>query len=242
MKVAIVTGSTRGIGKQIAIDLAKDGYNVVVNYNSNDKLALEVKVECDKYTESLVLQCNVGNFDESLSFVNKVVEKFGQIDLLVNNAGITSDGLVMRMSEEQFDNVLTTNLKGTFNLCKHVSKVMFKQRFGNIVNMTSVIGLVGNAGQANYAASKGGVIALTKSLAKEFATRNIRVNAVAPGFISTDMTDVLSEEVKNNVLKNIPLNKIGEATDVSNLVLFLASDKSSYITGQVINVDGGMVV
>ncbi len=242
MKVAIVTGSTRGIGKQIAIDLAKEGYNVVINYNSNDKLALEVKDECDKYNESLVLQCNVGSFDNTLEFVNKVVEKFGQIDLLVNNAGITHDGLVMRMTEEQFDNVLTTNLKGTFNLCKHVSKVMFKQRYGNIINLTSVVGIVGNAGQANYAASKGGVIALTKSLAKEFAARNINVNAVAPGFITTDMTDALSDSVKEGILKSIPLNRLGEATDVSNLVTFLASDKAKYITGQIIKVDGGMVI
>ncbi len=242
MKVAIVTGSTRGIGKAIAVNLAKNGYNVVINFNSNDTLALEVKKECDKYNESLIVKCNIASFDDTLSLVNNVIEKFGQIDLLVNNAGITQDGLVMRMSETQFDDVINTNLKGAFNMCKHVSKHMFKQRSGKIINMTSVIGLIGNAGQANYAASKGGVIALTKSLAKEFAPRGITVNAIAPGFIQTDMTDKLSEDQKNAIVEHIPLKRIGNADDVANLVNFIASENADYITGQIIQVDGGMVI
>ncbi|MFI3330055.1 MAG: 3-oxoacyl-[acyl-carrier-protein] reductase [bacterium] len=242
MKVAIVTGSTRGIGKAIAINLAKDGYNVVINYNSSDELALEVKKECDVYNEALIVKCNIASFDDTLSLVNTVMDKFGQIDLLVNNAGITQDGLVMRMSESQFDDVINVNLKGAFNMCKHVSKHMFKQRSGKIINMTSVIGLIGNAGQANYAASKGGVIAMTKSLAKEFAARGITVNAVAPGFIETDMTDKLNEEQKEAIVAHIPLKRIGTSDDVANLVNFLASTNADYITGQIFQVDGGMVI
>ncbi|MFI3252344.1 MAG: 3-oxoacyl-[acyl-carrier-protein] reductase [bacterium] len=242
MKVAIVTGSTRGIGKAIAINLAKDGYNVVINYNSSDELALEVKKECDQYNEALIVKCNISSFDDTLNLVNVVMEKFGQIDLLVNNAGITQDGLVMRMSESQFDDVINVNLKGAFNMCKHVSKHMFKQRSGKIINMTSVIGLIGNAGQANYAASKGGVIAMTKSLAKEFAARGITVNAVAPGFISTDMTDKLTEEQKEAIVAHIPLKRIGTSDDVANLVNFLSSSNADYITGQIFQVDGGMVI
>lgn len=242
MKVAIVTGSTRGIGKSIAINLAKEGYNVVINYNSSDALALEVKSECDKYAEALILKCNIASFDDTLNLVNETMEKFGQIDLLVNNAGITNDGLVMRMSESQFDDVIDVNLKGAFNMCKHVSKVMFKQRSGKIINMTSVVGISGNAGQANYAASKGGVIAMTKSLAKEFAPRGITVNAVAPGFIATDMTDKLSEDQKASIVEHIPLKRMGDVQDIANMVNFLASDSASYITGQILKVDGGMVI
>ncbi len=242
MKVAIVTGSTRGIGKSIAINLAKEGYNVVINYNSSDALALEVKKECDKYNEALILKCNIASFEDTLNLVNATMDKFGQIDLLVNNAGITNDGLVMRMSEAQFDDVIDVNLKGAFNMCKHVSKHMFKQRSGKIINMTSVVGISGNAGQANYAASKGGVIAMTKSLAKEFASRGITVNAVAPGFIATDMTDKLSEEQKNAIVEHIPLKRMGDVQDIANMVNFLASDSASYITGQILKVDGGMVI
>lgn len=242
MKVAIVTGSTRGIGREIAITLAKEGYNVVINYTSNEQLALEVKAECDKFNEAIILKGDVSKFDESEGVVIKTMARFGQIDLLVNNAGITKDGLVLRMTEEDFDKVIDVNLKGTFNMAKHVSKVMFKQRFGRIINMTSVIGEVGNAGQANYAASKGGVIALTKSLAKEFAARNITVNAVAPGYVITDMTNLLSEDIKNGILNNILIKRFGEPKDIANVVKFLASDDASYITGQVINVDGGMVL
>ncbi len=240
--VAIVTGSTRGIGKEIAISLARVGYNVVINYNSSDAKALEVKAICDEYNESLIVKCDVSSFDDTLNLVNKTVEKFGQIDLLVNNAGITKDNLVLKMNETDFDDVININLKGVFNMSKHVSKVMFKSRHGKIINIASVIGEVGNIGQANYAASKGGVIAMSKSMAKEFALRNINVNVVAPGYIETDMTSILNEEVKNKILETIPLKKLGTALDVANAVCFLASPLSDYITGQVINVCGGMVI
>lgn len=242
MKVAIVTGSARGIGKEIAISLAMDGYNVVINYNSSDTLANEVKDICDKYNEAFVVKCNVSNYCDTGELVKKTMEKFGQIDLLINNAGITKDALLLRMNESDFKNVIDVNLTGLFNMCKHVSKIMLKQRFGSIINMASVIGEIGNIGQANYAASKGGIIALTKSLAKEFASRDIRVNAIAPGFIETDMTNKLTTEQIENITKSIPLNRLGKPADVANLVLFLASDKASYITGQVINVCGGMVI
>lgn len=242
MKVAIVTGATRGIGKEIAINLSKDGYNVVINYNNSDTLALEVKNECDKYNEALIIKANVADFNESLDLVNKTVEKFGQIDLLVNNAGITKDSLILRMKENDFDDVINVNLKGAFNMCKHTSKIMFKQASGNIINMASVIGEIGNIGQANYSAAKGGIIALTKSLAKELASKNIRVNAIAPGFIETDMTNKLKPEQIEAIASTIPLKRLGNTKDVMNLALFLASDKASYITGQVINVCGGLVI
>lgn len=240
--VAIVTGSTRGIGKDIAISLAKEGYNVVINYNSNEQKALEVKELCDMYNESIIVRANVSSMENSNLLVNKAIEKFGRIDLLVNNAGITKDNLLLRMSEDDFDSVINTNLKGVFNLSKLVSKIMLKQKSGNIINLASVVGITGNAGQANYAASKAGIIGFSKSLAKELASRGIRVNCIAPGFIDTDMTNVLSLEQKTKILSSIPLNKFGTPSDVSNLVLFLASDKASYITGQVINVCGGMVI
>ncbi|MCR5349902.1 MAG: 3-oxoacyl-[acyl-carrier-protein] reductase [Acholeplasmatales bacterium] len=242
MKVAIVTGSTRGIGKQIAIDLAKDGYNVVINYNSSDEKALEVKKECDQYNESFIIKGDVSKMDEATNIVNEVMEKYGRIDLLVNNAGITKDNLILRMNEEDFQKVLNVNLIGTFNMCKNVSKIFLKQRSGSIVNIASVVGEIGNVGQCNYASSKAGVIALTKTLAKEFGQRGIRVNAIAPGYIDTDMTKVLSENIKEEVRKNIPLLRFGRPNDISNVVVFLASDKASYITGQVINVCGGMVM
>lgn len=242
MKVAIVTGATRGIGKQIAIDLAANGYNVVINYNSSDALALEVKALCDEYNESLIVKGNVASFEESQAIINAAMEKFGQIDVLVNNAGITRDTLILRMSEDDFNSVISTNLNGTFNMCKHVSKIMLKQRSGKIINMASVVGEIGNIGQVNYAASKGGVIALTKTLAKELAPKGINVNAIAPGFIDTDMTKALKEEQIEAIKKNIPLGRLGTAKDVSNLALFLASDSASYITGQIMNVCGGMVI
>lgn len=242
MKVAIVTGGARGIGKQCAIRLAKEGYNVVINYNSSADAAQMVKDECDKYNEALIVKANVAVFDEAKSLIDATVEKFGRIDLIVNNAGITKDNLLLKMTEEDFDSVIDVNLCGTFNMIKNASRIMMKQRSGSIINMASVIGEVGNIGQINYSASKGGIIALTKSVAKELALRGVRCNAVAPGYIRTDMTDVLSEEVKENILKGIPLGRIGEADDVANLVVFLASDNASYITGQVINVCGGMVM
>lgn len=242
-KVAIVTGGTRGIGRAIALKLADHGANIVINYRNSDKEAEELKTILEeKGVKVLVVKCDISNFEDSKNLMDKCKEVFGKIDILVNNAGITKDTLIMRMKEEDFDNVIDVNLKGTFNCAKHASAIMLKQRFGKIINMTSVVGIAGNAGQVNYAASKAGVIGLTKSLAKELGSRGITVNAVAPGFINTDMTASLSEKVKEEASKNIPLKRLGDPEDVANLVGFLASDAANYITGQVINVDGGMVM
>ena len=242
-KVAIVTGGTRGIGRAIALKLADHGANIVINYRNSDKEAEELKAILEgKGVKVLTVKCDISNFEDSKNLMDKCKEVFGKIDILVNNAGITKDTLIMRMKEEDFDNVIDVNLKGTFNCAKHASAIMLKQRFGKIINMTSVVGIVGNAGQVNYAASKAGVIGLTKSLAKELGSRGITVNAVAPGFINTDMTASLSEKVKEEASKNIPLKRLGDPEDVANLVGFLASDAANYITGQVINVDGGMVM
>ncbi|MFH5973841.1 3-oxoacyl-[acyl-carrier-protein] reductase [Clostridium perfringens] len=242
-KVAIVTGGTRGIGRAIALKLADNGANIVINYRNSDKEAEELKAILEeKGVKVLTVKCDISNFEDSKNLMDKCKEVFGKIDILVNNAGITKDTLIMRMKEEDFDNVIDVNLKGTFNCAKHASAIMLKQRFGKIINMTSVVGIVGNAGQVNYAASKAGVIGLTKSLSKELGSRGITVNAVAPGFINTDMTASLSEKVKEEASKNIPLKRLGDPEDVANLVGFLASDASNYITGQVINVDGGMVM
>ncbi|MDK0697191.1 3-oxoacyl-[acyl-carrier-protein] reductase [Clostridium perfringens] len=242
-KVAIVTGGTRGIGRAIALKLADQGANIVINYRNSDKEAEELKSILEgKWVKVLTVKCDISNFEDSKNLMDKCKEVFGKIDILVNNAGITKDTLIMRMKEEDFDNVIDVNLKGTFNCAKHASAIMLKQRFGKIINMTSVVGIAGNAGQVNYAASKAGVIGLTKSLAKELGSRGITVNAVAPGFINTDMTASLSEKVKEEASKNIPLKRLGDPEDVANLVGFLASDAANYITGQVINVDGGMVM
>lgn len=242
-KVAIVTGGTRGIGRAIALKLADNGANIVINYRNSDKEAEELKAILEeKGVKVLTVKCDISNFEDSKNIMDKCKEVFGKIDILVNNAGITKDTLIMRMKEEDFDNVIDVNLKGTFNCAKHASAIMLKQRFGKIINMTSVVGIAGNAGQVNYAASKAGVIGLTKSLAKELGSRGITVNAVAPGFINTDMTASLSEKVKEEASKNIPLKRLGDPEDVANLVGFLASDAANYITGQVINVDGGMVM
>ncbi|ABG84433.1 3-oxoacyl-[acyl-carrier-protein] reductase [Clostridium perfringens] len=242
-KVAIVTGGTRGIGRAIALKLADHGANIVINYRNSDKEAEELKAILEgKGVKVLTVKCDISNFEDSKNLMDKCKEVFGKIDILVNNAGITKDTLIMRMKEEDFDNVIDVNLKGTFNCAKHASAIMLKQRFGKIINMTSVVGIAGNAGQVNYAASKAGVIGLTKSLAKELGSRGITVNAVAPGFINTDMTASLSEKVKEEASKNIPLKRLGDPEDVANLVGFLASDAANYITGQVINVDGGMVM
>ncbi|MPQ43899.1 3-oxoacyl-[acyl-carrier-protein] reductase [Clostridium tarantellae] len=242
-KVAIVTGGTRGIGRAIAIKLAQLGANIVINYRSSDKEAEEVKELIKSFGVDVVcVKCDISDFEEAKKLIDECKNKFGKLDILINNAGITKDTLVLRMKEEDFDNVINVNLKGTFNCSKHASAIMLKQRSGKIINLTSVVGVVGNAGQANYAASKAGVIGLTKSLAKEFGARGINVNAVAPGFIKTDMTAVLSDTIKEEVAKNVPLKKLGEPEDIANLVAFLASDSASYITGQVINVDGGMVI
>lgn len=242
-KVAIVTGASRGIGRQIAINLAMDGYSVVINYNGNEAKALETLEECNKYSnDNMIYKCNVASFSEVEQMIKDIMAKYSRIDVLVNNAGITKDTLLLRMSEADFDNVIDINLKGAFNCIKHVSKIMIKQRSGKIVNLSSVVGVSGNSGQANYAASKAGVIGLTKSVAKELASRGINVNCVAPGYIDTDMTSVLSDDVKEKIKASIALNRLGNPSDIANVVSFLVSEKSSYITGQVINVCGGMLI
>ncbi len=242
-KVVLITGGTRGIGKQIALTFAKEGYNIAINYrNSNDELE-KIKTEIEQNNVKCVLvQGDVGNYEDCQRFVNEVISKLEKIDVLVNNAGITKDMLLMRMKKEDFDAVINTNLVGTFNVTKCVIPYMMKAKNGRIINLSSVVGISGNAGQTNYAASKAGIIGFTKSLAKEVASRNILVNAVAPGFINTDMTGVLKDEIKEEISKNIPLKRMGETQDVANVVKFLASDDSSYITGQVLHVDGGMLM
>ena len=242
-KCALITGATRGIGKQIAITLAKQGYNIALNYRKENEELENTKKEIEKIgVQVLAVKGDVANFENCENFVKQVIERFGQIDVLVNNAGITKDMLLMRMKKEDFEQVIDTNLVGTFNVTKNVVPYMMKARSGRIINISSVVGISGNAGQTNYSASKAGIIGFTKSLAKEIASRNILVNAVAPGFIETNMTDVLKDDVKQEIAKNIPLKRMGTTQDVANVVKFLASDDSSYITGQVINVDGGMLL
>lgn len=242
-KCALITGATRGIGKQIAITLAKQGYNIALNYRKENEELENTKKEIEKIgVQILAVKGDVANFEDCENFVKQVIERFGQIDVLVNNAGITKDMLLMRMKKEDFEQVIDTNLVGTFNVTKNVVPYMMKARSGRIINISSVVGISGNAGQTNYSASKAGIIGFTKSLAKEIASRNILVNAVAPGFIETNMTDVFKDDVKQEIAKNIPLKRMGTTQDVANVVKFLASDDSSYITGQVINVDGGMLM
>ena len=242
-KTALVTGASRGIGRAVALCLAAEGARVAINYAGNVKAAEEVKAAVEAAGGTAILcQADVADSAAVEAMVAAVVKEFGTIDILVNNAGITRDTLLMRMKDEDFAKVLDTNLKGVFYCTKAVSKLMMKKRAGRIVNMASVIGLVGNAGQANYAAAKAGVIGFSKSVAKELASRGITVNVVAPGFIGTDMPADLPETVKEKALADIPLGKMGEPEDVANAVLFLASDQASYITGQVVNVDGGMVM
>ena len=242
-KVAVVTGASRGIGKAIAINLASKGATVVINYNGSKERAEEVKNIIEAAGgRAVVRQCNVADFDACKEFIETVIKEYGRIDILVNNAGITKDGLLMKMSEEDFDQVLDTNLKGAFHTIRFALRQMIRQRCGRIVNMASVVGVSGNAGQANYAASKAGVIGLTKTAAREVASRGITVNAIAPGFIETDMTEVLPEKVKEASISQIPLGKFGKVEDVADAVAFLASDEAAYITGQVLHVDGGMVM
>jgi len=242
-KTAIVTGGSRGIGRSIALKLAEKGANVVVNYTNNASKAQEVVDEVKKMgVEALALKADVSSEDDVKALVKEVSKHFDTIDILVNNAGITRDTLVIRMKDEDWDKVMDINLKGTYLMYEADWKKMMKQRSGKIVNITSVVGIMGNAGQANYAASKAGVIGFTKSIAKEFAPRGINVNAVAPGFIQTDMTDKLPEEVKENYAASIPLGRLGSPEDVANIVAFLCSEEADYLTGQVINVDGGMVM
>ena len=242
-KVVLVTGGSRGIGKEVALKFAENGYDVVINYVSDktDTNKLEKEFE-EKGAKCLLVKADVTNVEEIQNFVETTINEFGKIDVLVNNAGITKDNLLMRMTEEEFDKVIEVNLKGTFLVTKAVTKYMMKKRQGSIINLASVVGVAGNAGQCNYAASKAGIIGFTKSLAKELASRNIRLNAVAPGFIETDMTAVLPDAVKEKIHEQILLKRMGSAREVANLIYFLGSEESSYITGQVINVDGGMVM
>ena len=240
-KIVLVTGAGRGIGASIAKRFASEGAEVIVNYSGNDEAAQktvdEIKAtggQAQKY------KCSVNDSESVKVMIDEIIKKFGRIDILVNNAGITKDGLMLRMTDEDFDRVIDVNLKGTFNCTKYVSKYMLKQKSGKIINISSVVGLSGNAGQVNYSASKAGIIGITKSAAKELSSRGITVNAVAPGYVDTDMTKVLSDNIRNEILKNIPLQRMGNVEDISNCVAFLASEDASYITGQVISVDGGM--
>lgn len=242
-KVALVTGGSRGIGRAIALKLAENGADVAINYAGNTAAAEEVKAAIEQMgRKALLIQCSVADTDGVQVMVNQVVKELGRLDILVNNAGITRDGLLMRMKEADWDDVMNTNLKGVYNCSKAVMRTMMKQKSGRIVNMASVVGEMGNAGQANYAAAKAGVIGFTKSMAKEVASRGITVNAIAPGFIATDMTRVLSDDQKAEMARTIPLGRAGQPEDVANAVLFLASEGAAYITGQVLNVDGGMVM
>ena len=242
-KTAFITGATRGIGREIAITLAENGYDVAVNYRTENEALKTLKEEIEsKNVEFISVQGDVSNFEDTEKMVSEIINKFDKIDVLVNNAGITKDGLLMRMKKQDFDDVINTNLTGTFNITKNVVPYMMKQRNGRIINISSVVGVSGNAGQCNYSASKAGIIGFTKSLAKELGSRNILVNAIAPGFIETQMTDGLKDEIKEEIAKAIPLKRTGKTKDVANVVKFLASDDSSYITGQVINVDGGMLM
>ncbi|MCF0155520.1 MAG: 3-oxoacyl-[acyl-carrier-protein] reductase [Veillonella sp.] len=242
-KVALVTGASRGIGRAVAIRLAQAGADVIVNYAGSEAAAQEtVDAIVALGRKAIKIQANVADAEQVAAMVEEAHKEFGHIDILVNNAGITKDGLLMRMKDEDWDAVMDINLKGTYLVTKAVSKIMMKQRSGSIINMTSVVGVMGNAGQTNYAASKAGVIGFTKSCAKEMASRGIRVNAIAPGFIHTEMTDVLSDKVKEAMVNEIPLGRMAEPEEVANVAVFLAAPFSNYVTGQVINVDGGMVM
>lgn len=240
-KVALVTGASRGIGREIALTLAQYGATVIVNYNGSEEKAKQVVAEIEAAGgTACAVQCSVSDYEACGEMIQNALAEFGHIDILVNNAGITKDNLVMKISEEDFDAVIDTNLKGAFNTIKHMYRAFLKQKSGRIINMASVSGILGNAGQANYAASKAGLVGLTKSVARELASRGITVNAVAPGYIDTDMTQAMTDSAKEAVLAQIPLKRVGNPKDIAETVAFLASEKASYITGQVISVDGGM--
>ena len=242
-KSAIITGASRGIGKAIAIKFAKEGANIVINYRNNEEEALKVKEELEQLgVKTLIVKADISDLKQAENLIKQAKKEFGQVDILINNAGITKDNLIIRMKESEFDQVIKINLKGAFNCLKAVTPIMLRQRSGKIVNMSSVVGVIGNPGQVNYCASKAGLIGMTKSLAREIGVRGINVNAIAPGFIDTDMTRVLTEEQKKNILSQIPLNKFGNIEDIANTALFLASENSNYITGQVIHIDGGMAM
>lgn len=240
-KIALVTGASRGIGREIACTLAREGAVVLVNYNGSQERAKAVKDQIEQEGgKAFLYQCDVSSFAACEEMVKAIIKEFGRVDILVNNAGITKDNLIMRMKEEEFDGVMNINLKGTFNTIRHLSRYMLKSRSGRIINISSVSGILGNVGQANYAASKAGVIGLTKTMARELASRGITVNAVAPGFVETQMTEVLSDTVKEEACRQIALGRFGKPSDIAEMVAFLASERGSYITGQVISVDGGM--
>ena len=240
-EIVLVTGAGRGIGASIAKRFASEGAEVIVNYSGNDEAEQKTVDEITATGgQAQKYKCSVNDSESVKVMIDEIIKEFGRIDILVNNAGITKDGLMLRMTDEDFDRVIDVNLKGTFNCTKYVSKYMLKQKSGKIINISSVVGLSGNAGQVNYSASKAGIIGITKSAAKELSSRGITVNAVAPGYVDTDMTKVLSDNIRNEILKNIPLQRMGNVEDISNCVAFLASEDASYITGQVISVDGGM--
>jgi len=242
-KVALITGGTRGIGRAIALKLSEEGYNIAISYINNNKKAQEVVDEIEKNNvKALAIKADVSKEEEVNNMMKVINKELGNIDVLVNNAGITRDNLLIRMKTEDWDQVIDTNLRGVFLCTKAVARGMMKKRYGKIVNIASIVGISGNAGQGNYSASKAGVIGFTRSMAKELGSRGINVNAVAPGFIETDMTQVLEDNIKDEMLKSIPLNRAGKPEDVANLVVFLCSEKADYITGQVIHVDGGMLI
>lgn len=242
-KVALVTGGAVGIGRSIALELAKEGADVAINYRSSATEALELVKEIESLgRKAIAIQADISNFDSAKVLIDETVNHFGSLNIVVNNAGITDDGLLLRMKEEQFDRVITTNLKGVFNVCKHAARPLMKAEDARIINISSISGLKGNIGQANYSAAKAGVIGFTKTLAREFASRQITANVVAPGFIQTKMTDVLSDDIKNQILNDIPLKTLGIPEDIAHIVTFLASPKGKYITGQVISVDGGLSI
>lgn len=242
-KVVLITGGTRGIGKAIATKFAKNGYNLILNYVSDRTNLEDLKNEFKEYNvEILLIKTDVSKFEECEKMAKQAIEKFGKIDVLINNAGITKDNLLLRMTSEDFEKVIDINLKGTFNVTKSIVPYMMKKRTGKIVNISSVVGVSGNAGQCNYASSKAGIIGFTKSIAKELASRNILANCIAPGFINTDMTSVLSDSIKENIYSQIPLRRMGSSEEIASSVYFLAGEENTYITGQVLNVDGGLLM